>query len=444
MLRRTALNLVTTLLVVAAVVSLLGAGWKLANPAAADPGPSTTEQVVRAYYAAANLAIHTGDRAALDEVVAPDVVVHGPLAMLAPDGAGLTRYLASLHATSPKLKLTVGEVVITGDHALVNLIVQGEVQRTFLGSPLKGVAPWGAVDALRVRDGLVSEYWSSGTGLELLEPLAHTTFHALMPLERTVTLDRLTIPPGASFAAANADEARWLFVETSAVTVTMDRLESTKALVLGSSGKTVALAAGRNEPQKPDPAGSDDFFPLPVWSTVTIHNVGDESATLLVLAAGSPGGIGNVQVDPAGHGGKTPAATDLGWPGWGIGAPRISESGALLASLIGSVDTTFPDKQTVITIGRMTLAPGSTVATHAAGQDLLLVDSGTLDFVTDGTTARIYQGASSNVSVGTAGPGASVILPEGAVASLSNLGDSPVVLTVVAIVPARAITGDAA
>jgi SnoaL-like polyketide cyclase len=444
MLRRTALNLLTTFLVVAAVVSLLGAGWKLANPAAADPGPSTTEQVVRDYYAAANLAIHTGDRAALNEVVAPDVVVHGPLAMLAPDGAGLTRYLASLHATSPKLKLTVGEVVITGDQALVNLIVQGDEQRAFLGSPLKGVAPWGAVDALRVIDGQVHEYWSSGTGLELLEPLAHTSFHALMPLERTMTLDRLTIPPGASFAAANADEARWLFIETGAVSVTMDRHESTNVMVLGSSGETVALATGQNEPRKPDPAGSDDFFTLPVWSTITIHNVGDQSASVLVLAAGSLGGLGDVSIDPAGHGGKTPAASDLGWPGWGISVPRISESGALLASLIGSVDTTFPDKQTVITIGRMTLAPETTVDTHAAGQNLILVDSGTLDFVTDGTTARIYQGASSDVSVGTAGPGAAVLLPEGAVASLRNLGDSPVVLTVVAIVPARAITGDAA
>src|SRR4051794_37239429 len=153
LLRRTASQLLTSLLVVAVIASLLGVGWKLASYAKADSSSATTEQAVHAFYDGVNQTIHTGNTEALETVVAPDIVVHGPLASLAQQQEGLTGYLTSLHGTSPKLQVTVTDVVVTGDQALVNLMVQGDEDRVFLGSQLNGVAPWSGIDGIRMRNG---------------------------------------------------------------------------------------------------------------------------------------------------------------------------------------------------------------------------------------------------------------------------------------------------
>jgi hypothetical protein len=50
-----------TLLALATAVALFGAGWVIAEPAVADPDTAETESTVRAFYAAANQTIHTGD-----------------------------------------------------------------------------------------------------------------------------------------------------------------------------------------------------------------------------------------------------------------------------------------------------------------------------------------------------------------------------------------------
>jgi SnoaL-like polyketide cyclase len=164
-----ALYPLSSLLTLAIFVSLIGAGWTIARFATTDPDFDGTERVVRDFYAGVNQTVRTGDPGKLETVVAEDAVVHGPLATLAPDSAGLTHYLASLHVTAPHLTLIVAEIVVVGDRARVNLIVQGDENRTFLGSPLDGVAPWGAVDALRIDNGQVAEYWSGESGPDLLE-----------------------------------------------------------------------------------------------------------------------------------------------------------------------------------------------------------------------------------------------------------------------------------
>ncbi|MFL5758570.1 MAG: nuclear transport factor 2 family protein [Thermomicrobiales bacterium] len=443
MLRRTASHLLTTLVVVTVIASLLGAGWKRSNNAEADSG-SATKDTVHAFYDAANRTIRSGNPDELSAIVAPDVVVHGPLAALGRDETGLSRYLASLHATAPHLQLTVTEVVVSGDRALVNLIVRGDEERAFLGSPLKGEAPWGAVDALRVTNSRVSEYWTGGTGQEILEPLAQAPFSVLPGGDETLTLDRLTLPPGGSFAAASVQEKRWLFVESSTVVVTTVRRDSSDSMVFAAPVGPEEPDAGEGGLRNPATAETGDFFALPLWSRVEIRNVGPASASLLVFAAGSPDVLGAGTVDPAGHGGQVSPAAELSWPGWGTSGPRVSESGATLVSLIGTVQPTLPAERSVLTVGRVTLAPGAELGTQVAGPLALVVDDGMLDLVTAGAPAWVYDGAGSNISVGTVRAGGGAVLSTNAVASWRNLGEQPVELTVVAIVPASAMSGGAA
>jgi hypothetical protein len=152
MARRGTIQTLKTLLTVATAIALFSAGWILSSPAVADPGEAAVEQVVRAFYAAVNQTIHTGEAAALDVMVDQHVIVHGSLAPLVPDRAGLSNYLLSLHATNPHLELHVVELTTTSNRAIVELAVQGGEEGTFLGSAVHALAQWGTVDALLVNN----------------------------------------------------------------------------------------------------------------------------------------------------------------------------------------------------------------------------------------------------------------------------------------------------
>jgi predicted SnoaL-like aldol condensation-catalyzing enzyme len=434
--------LLTILLSVAIVTGAFGSGWL--SRAAADPGPVDTEQVVREFYAAVNETIRTGNPAALDEIVAADIVAHSKLATVAPDHAGLVRYLTSLHATFPHLALTATDVVVTGDRAIADVVIEDGADGMFLGGTLRGGEPWGETDAFRVTDHRIAEIWSGAQETVLLESGATAPYDVLDPPERTVTLDRLTISVGASYVASGAEEQRWLFVEASTVTAASIRRERTTTIVLGSTGEAEQLQAGPTEQRRPAVLEEGDLVALPIWSKTDIRNVGSKSASVLVLAAGSPFPLGGMQPDPAGHGGQTPAEAVDGWPGWWGGALRFSESGAMLSSLTGTVKTTLPERHTVVAIGQVTLAPGTAFSVQIAGPHLVVVNSGMLDLISEGEPALIYQGSSAELNVGALGPGAGALLRTGSVAHLLNRGDEPVIATIIALVPLYALTGNAA
>jgi hypothetical protein len=427
MLRQTASHLLTIIVVATVVASTLGASWGLAGLAKADPETGSTEPVVRAFYAAVNRAIRSGNPADLSDVVAPDVVLHGPLSKLAEDQEGLSRYLVGLHATSPHLQLTVGEVVITRDRALVNLIVRGDEERTFLGSPLTGSAPWGAVDALRVDGGLVREYWSGATDPFMLEPETQTSFAAYPPLDRVVTLDRLTIPSGKSYAATDFGERRWLFVERGQVTVVSKTIGEPQAMVLGFPGGDVP------EPRGPQSFGPGMTIDLPTFLQSEVRNTGVEPASLLVLAIGVSINFAAWGYDPAIHSGPPPPPAELAWPDWGNSAPRITDDGATITSLMDLISMTLPSKETVLSVAKATLAPGSAITAHAAGTYLLVVDRGELDLETEGSRMWVSAGDGRDLNTASLGVGGAAMVREPSIALLRNPGEEPTVVTTVAI-----------
>jgi hypothetical protein len=440
--RHRALSPLITLLAMTTTVALFSGGWVLATSGVADSGPVATERVVRDFYSAVNETIRTGDSASLDKIVAENVVTHGSLAKLVTDRTGLTRYLASLHATRPQLELIMAEVVVTADRAIVTVLAQGAAEGAFLGSSLRGVTPWGTVDAFRVSNHRVSEFWSGTVEPVLLESLAHAPFAVLDPPDRTITLDRLTIPAGGSYTATGAEEQRWLHVESGRVSAISTRLERSKAMLLVSEGETAKLEMGSTEQRNPAPLEAGDLVALPIWSQTEIRNIGPEPSSLLVLAAGFPASSLSGS-DPARQSGKPPADVVEGWPGWSGGASPVSESGAMLASLTGKIETTLPGDRTVIAMARATLAPGAVVPTFATGPHLLTVDAGMLNLITEGEPAWVYQGSGSNLNLGALGPGAGALLPEGAVANLRNQSAEPVVVTILAILPGDVFTGSA-
>ena len=128
--------------------------------------PELTEQetVNEAAFRRLHAATNSGDGAlidqTLDELFAPDAVVHAPLATTATGPELLKEIWARLLAAYPDLHITVEDVVVQDD----KIAARQSVTATHLG-PYMGVAPTGRPVAynemfiLRFEDGQVAETW---------------------------------------------------------------------------------------------------------------------------------------------------------------------------------------------------------------------------------------------------------------------------------------------
>jgi hypothetical protein len=379
----------------------------------------TTEEVVRDFYAAVNLGIRTGDTTSLDNIVFEDVGIHGGPATIAPDRAGLARYVNSLHATSPELELSVVDIVSAGDRSLVDIAIEGADEGFFLGNSMSDISLWGEIDAVRVSNRRIVEYWSGANGMALFEPLAQSSFTETNS-DRTFALDRLTILPGESFVAEGTDESRWLYLESGQLTIStthMDWVPSVWSLEPDLAEKLLYV---------------DDFHSVPTWSRTELRNEGSEIANLLVLTVGLST-MATPRIDPAHPKGQSTTHPGQELPSWWPGVQKRIDGEAMVKSLAGNLMTTISVGEWNLTFARATLAPGSVYSvSEVEGMHLMTVNDGSLvlsTIIRDGDNAR-------GMNHLDAGEGA--VLHPGTDTSLSNTDAEPVVITIIAILPAEA------
>lgn len=119
-------------------VALLRASALVAQAPRRDQPARATEAAVRGFYDAVNQILRTGDLAALDAAVAPDLVVHAPQTGGTTDRDGLARRLVAARAVFPDASLVVEDVVANGDRAMARVAVRGGEVGGFAGIPLRG------------------------------------------------------------------------------------------------------------------------------------------------------------------------------------------------------------------------------------------------------------------------------------------------------------------
>jgi hypothetical protein len=412
MARRRAIQTLTTLLTVATAITLFSAGWVLSSPAVADPGEADVEQVVRAFYAAVDQTIHTGDAASLDAVVDQHVIVHGPLAPLVPDLAGLSNYLLSLHATNPQLDVQVAALTTTSDRAIVELAVQGGEEGTFLGSAVHALAQWGTVDALLVNNHRVLELWTDATGVELQGLSSQVPLPTRTSSRQVIALDRMTFDPGGSFTGTGEDELRWLIGEQFGLSVTYISTHppSTFSANTSPTSGSLSLDAGQQ-------------LLLPPWSRAELRNNTREEVSLLVLTVAEPKPLAARTEDAA-----------SGPRNW---RPQVSPQGVLVQSLTGEVGTDLPTDDAILALAQATLAPHAELLDlKIAGPCLVVVNSGQLDLATLGRATSNERSFWRYFGRLDAGAG-SLLVPCTQV-DLHNRGPDLVVLTVIAFLPDNA------
>jgi hypothetical protein len=423
----------TILLTLATVVGIFAAGWVLANPAVADPGPAASKESVRAFYAAVNQTIRFGDPTALEGTVDEHVVTHGSLASIAPDRAGLIRYLMSLHATSPHVELKVGEITTTGSRAMVSISPIGANEGAFLGSPLAGNAPWGGVDAVRINNHRVVELWSDASGLALLESLARAQVTIVIPSDRIVSLDRLSILEDTTIVAPGSSDLRWLHVENGDVAV---EAHGDHAVPLDPSQSM--SSASTNVARTVLHPG--DLIGIPTRARTEVRNVGKQSASVLVFTIALPQSD-SASMDPAYPQAQPSTVGETGLPKWWTGERPATMEPAPFTSLVGELTMTLPAGQLVLATGRATLTPKASLSDfELPGSSILVVNAGTLDVVSDGELVISNNSSKMNRSAGRLEGKTVGMLGQNARANLHNPESNPLVVTIFAILPASALT----
>ncbi len=120
-----------------------------------------------------------GNMAALDELVAENVVDHNLPPGMPPGRAGAAILFGSFRQAFPDLKVTVQDVIVPGEKVTAHGTMEGTHQGTFMGFPATGrrfTITW--IDVMHVRDGQVVDVWHQEDFLSMLVQLGAVTLPA--------------------------------------------------------------------------------------------------------------------------------------------------------------------------------------------------------------------------------------------------------------------------
>ena len=120
-------------------------------------------------------AVSRGDAAALDDLVATDIVDHNPIPDQAPGLEGLKQWVDAARTSFPDFAGTVDDVVAEGDRVAARVTWRGTHRGDFLGvSPTNTQVSFAAFHILRFSRGRAAEWWGTGDLLGALQQIGAT------------------------------------------------------------------------------------------------------------------------------------------------------------------------------------------------------------------------------------------------------------------------------
>ena len=112
-----------------------------------------------------------GNLAALDELFAPNFVEHQD-GIMPPNIEGLKGAIVSLRTPFPDLKVTVEEIIASGDKTWARLTGRGTHLGPFMGRPPTGKSfAITIIDICRFENGKIVEHWGVADRASLMEQL---------------------------------------------------------------------------------------------------------------------------------------------------------------------------------------------------------------------------------------------------------------------------------
>jgi steroid delta-isomerase-like uncharacterized protein len=109
-------------------------------------------------------ALNTGDvdliAKTIDEVVAPDVLLHAPLPVGATGVQALKDVMTILHRAYPDLHLTIEDLIAEGDKVVGRNAITGTHRGEYLGLPPTGISVvYNEIFIFRFVEGRIAEIW---------------------------------------------------------------------------------------------------------------------------------------------------------------------------------------------------------------------------------------------------------------------------------------------
>ncbi len=111
-----------------------------------------------------------GDLTIVEELIAPNYVLHDPTRPGLRGHEGIKQSVAMFRTAFPDLRFTIEDQVSEGDKVVIRYTVQGTHQ-----GPLMGIAATGkrgtltGIDIYRIADGKIEEAWSNWDTLGMLQ-----------------------------------------------------------------------------------------------------------------------------------------------------------------------------------------------------------------------------------------------------------------------------------
>jgi hypothetical protein len=248
-------------------VSLVAAALFLQPAPSAESSATAISQTVADFYDAANEVIATGNTRPLDAILSPGFVDREAAPGVTPDRDGLRSYLLALHTANPALRLRADPILGTSDRAMARVTLATDGPPSPSGSAISGSEPWAPVETFRVENAQIIERWSSSIGLSLIRPLAGGVIDVPSPTPRQLSLQRLTLPPGA-IDDRWSDGPGFVFLERG--TLQLRVIAHSRAPAQTEAEETITLAQGQS-------------FAIPPFSRMQSLNVGGGDAQVLMV-----------------------------------------------------------------------------------------------------------------------------------------------------------------
>ena len=109
--------------------------------------------------------------AALDELLSPDFIDHSGTTN-PPNLASTKGFFTMMFAAFPDMRFTIRQQLAEGDKVMTHKTFQGTHQGPFMGIPATGKqVAFDVIDILTVADGKITEHWTVGDMLSLMQQL---------------------------------------------------------------------------------------------------------------------------------------------------------------------------------------------------------------------------------------------------------------------------------
>ncbi|MBI3968547.1 MAG: ester cyclase [Chloroflexi bacterium] len=129
----------------------------------------TNKSIVRRLF---DEGVNGGDRAVVEELVAPDIVTHTPVPGIGPGRAEFLRFLGLFLSAFPEQHTEVHDLIGEDDRVAVLHTHHVTHGGEFMGMPPSGKkASIGGIEIFRVTDGQIAEFWHQDDLLGLMQQL---------------------------------------------------------------------------------------------------------------------------------------------------------------------------------------------------------------------------------------------------------------------------------